>query len=458
MVLKLLTEGRSRAHRDAGVTLIIAALVLTVLLGMAAFVIDLGAAREIGLNAQAAVDGASLAASQDLPLKTVNATKAQEARNAARLNVASSLNGTPSGSPCGGADTCTFTVGDYTVSVTTPYPLVGSAIPSYNLVFVEACTTAPAVFSRVWGSGPTNVCRSAVARRVQVTAGVGLGIVALDNAVDCAVRVNGNNTVTVTGGAVIANSTNPNAICGSSMSGCGSFTINAELVSAVGGIADCVEDHTTGTVVEDADPVPDPFAALPDSPCVAPAATPCSGNPARPTAAGVCNNTTMQPGLFPTGCNLGGGNGATQMLPGIYWFQGTFDPRNHDLRCATCSAADGGVLMYFESGSLSHTGNGTVQLLPYQTSQTEGAVYAGLSIYQARSNTTPMTVGGTAGSGMGSIYADDAWINLHGNVNRVIDGLVVGDTIDFQGTTTTVVNPPPGGPTTDPEADIGLES
>jgi hypothetical protein len=269
--------------------------------------------------------------------------------------------------------------------------------------------------------------------------------------------VNGNNTVTVTGGAALTNSANATAICGSSMSGCGSFTINADLIAAVGGIAACVEDHTNAEIVEDADPVPDPFASLPDSPCAAPAATTCGGSPLRPTTAGVCSSGTMQPGRFASGCNLGGGNSTTQMLPGVYWFQGTFDPRNHDVRCATCSAATGGVLMFFESGSLSHTGNGTIQLLPYQAGQVAGSTYAGLSIYQARGNTTTMTVGGTAGSGLGSIYARDARINLHGNVNRVVDGLIVGDTIDFQGTTTTTVNPPPDGPTTDPVFDIGLE-
>jgi hypothetical protein len=145
------------------------------------------------------------------------------------------------------------------------------------------------------------------------------------------------------------------------------------------------------------------------------------------------------------------------MVPGVYWFQGTFDPRNHDLRCATCSAATGGVLMFFETGSLSHTGNGTIQLLPYQAGQPAGSTYAGISIYQARTNTSAMTVGGTAASGMGSIYARGARINLHGNVNRIIDGLIVGDRIDFQGTTVTQVTPPPNGPTTDPISDVGLE-
>jgi hypothetical protein len=68
-----------------------------------------------------------------------------------------------------------------------------------------------------------------------------------------------------------------------------------------------------------------------------------------------------------------------------------------------------------------------------------------------------MTVGGTTGQGLGSIYARAARINLHGNVTRVIDGIVIGNLVDFQGNTTTTVNPPSSGPRTDPIIDVGLE-
>ena len=113
--------------------------------------------------------------------------------------------------------------------------------------------------------------------------------------------------------------------------------------------------------------------------------------------------------------------------------------------------------MYFYNGSLSHTGNGTVQLLPYQAGQTAGSTYAGLSIYQRRSNGTVMSLGGTAGSGMGSIYALGARITMRGTSDRVIDGIVVAGSYEFQGNSTTTVNTSPTGPTTEPELDIGLE-
>ncbi len=89
----MLSRGQARLRRDEGVTIVLFALSLTVLLGMAAFVIDLGAARQEALNAQAVADGASLAGSQDLPVSAANDAKALAARNAARANIASSLSG-----------------------------------------------------------------------------------------------------------------------------------------------------------------------------------------------------------------------------------------------------------------------------------------------------------------------------------------------------------------------------
>ena len=67
-----------------------------------------------------------------------------------------------------------------------------------------------------------------------------------------------------------------------------------------------------------------------------------------------------------------------------------------------------------------------------------------------------MEVGGTAGNTLGSIYAPSAEIRLHGNVDRTIDGIIVGGSLSFAGTTVTTVNPPEGGPITDPVINVSL--
>jgi Flp pilus assembly protein TadG len=454
------------ARGDRGAVLVLSVLLMTSLIGVTAFVVDLGNARQTARHTQGAADAAALAGSQDLPSGVANPTMALKARNTARTYAVSSLGGSAAGAPCDSQAgyTCTFTVGAATVTATTPYTLAGSAVDPNSLLRVTICKDTPALFSKVWAAGSNAVCRESVARTLVTTAGVGVGLVAMSPSLQCAVSINGNNTVTITGGALLANSTANPAICGSSASACGSMDLNATLVSASGTVSDCVETIVTtgpnpGTVVEGADSFGDPFLSLPDTVCTSPStvAGGCTTatSPLVPTATGSCSSS-MTPGYFATGCSFNG-NGTVTMTPGVYWFNDNFDPGGRDVTCPTCSSAAGGVLMYFYNGSLSHTGNGTVDLLPYQAGQTSGNLYAGMSVYQRRTNDTTMTLGGNASSGLGSIYALAATVNMHGNVVRTINGIIVANRFDFNGNTTTTVNPPPGGVTTDPILDIGLE-
>ena len=453
----VLTNPKTAAVRgERGAVLVLSVLLMTGLLGVTAFVVDLGNARQTARNVQGAADAAALAGSQDLPLAALDPAMALTARNTARTYAASSLGDNAAGPACASqGDTCTFTVGAATVTATTPYALNDSMVPSYNLVRVEICEANPAQFSKVWSADPITVCRESVARRIQDAPGTEIGMMAM-NPTTCTVQFNGNTEVVIQGGALLSNSTSNPAICMSG-GGCANFTLTAELVAAGGTITDCVDAQNVGSVVEGADSFPDPFAALPDTVCLPLAATACNGaTPSVPTAVGVCG-LAMSPGYFGSGCSSPNGNNTVNMAPGVYWFNGSFNPRNNNVRCPTCSAAAGGVLMYFYNGSLSHTGNGTVQLLPYQAGQTAGSTYAGLSIYQRRSNLTVMSLGGTAGSGMGSIYALGARITMIGTSDREIDGIVVAGSYEFQGNSTTTVNTSPTGPTTEPELDIGLE-
>lgn len=454
----VLTNPKITAVRgDRGAVLILSVLLMTSLLGLTAFVVDLGNARQTARHTQGTADAAALAASQDLPSEAADSTMALTARNTARDYAVASLGGSAAGAACiyQAGNTCTFTVGAATVTATTPYVLAGSTVPSYNLVRVEICEDTPALFSTVWSAAPISVCRASVARQVEAAPGTGIGMMAM-NPTGCTVEFNGNTAVVIQGGALISNSTSNPAICMNG-GGCANFTLTAELVAAGGTITDCVDAQNVGSVVEGADSFPDPFVSLPDTVCLPAAATACSGaNPSVPTAVGVCG-LAMGPGYFGSGCSSPNGNNTVNMTPGVYWFNGSFDPRNNNVRCSTCSAGAGGVLMYFYNGSLSNNGNGTVQLLPYQAGQTAGSTYAGLSIYQRRSNVTGMSLGGTAGSGLGSIYAFGAKMTMRGTADRVVDGIVVAGSYEFQGNSETTVNTSPTGPTTEPLLDIGLE-
>ena len=109
-------------------TILLVAMSVVTLFGMAAFVVDHGFARQTTRNEQAAADAGALAAAQDLPKgASPNAALSDVARSIARSYTGQSLSETATGPACApGATTCTFTAGVHTVTVTTPM-LAGAA-------------------------------------------------------------------------------------------------------------------------------------------------------------------------------------------------------------------------------------------------------------------------------------------------------------------------------------------
>jgi hypothetical protein len=453
----VLMPRRQRGDGDDGLVIVIVALMLTALLACAAMVIDLGYARQSARHEQGAMDAAVLAGARELPKSATpdvvnDPISAAAGRQQAALFAWKSLfEGVAPALPaptCSGAR-CVYTTAPFTVTIETPYTLAGSGIDARHLIYAQACRPSPSFLAQSFGGRTPTVCRASVARRVKQSDGTGIGIIALATT-GCNIQLNGNNDITVTGGAVISNSSGSPAIC-SSGAGCGSWVINADLVAAVGTVT-CEGNMPGADVVENASPVPDPYAQVPDGPCDAPALVPCTSGV--PSTAGVCGSA-MSPGRFTSGCDLGGGNGTVTVVPGVYWFEGSFNLRNHDVTCPTCTA-NNGVLLYFRTGTMDGGGNGQIMTPPYRA-HGDASPYAGLSVYQRRTNPTPMIFGGTTGNILGSVYAAGARINMHGNVDRTVNGLIVGLSVDVQGTTTNTVIPPDDGPTTPPIIDIGLQ-
>lgn len=454
MVLK----HRRRAEGDAGVVIVLFAMLLTTLLVLAALVVDLGYARQSSRHAQGSMDAAVLAGVRELPSSTsanpltdpANATAGRA--NAAEFAWKSLFEGTPPPipTPTCTVNRCVYETSPFTVTIETPYFLPSSGIASRFLIYAEACRRSPNFFAGAFGGSTPVVCRSAVARKVQAAPGTGIGIITL-GPTGCTIQLNGNNDITVTGGAVLANSSGSPAIC-SQGSGCGSWVINAALVAAVGTVT-CEGNMPGAAVVENSTSVADPYIGVPDNPCAAVALVPCTSGV--PTTLGSCGGAKL-PGRYVGGCDLGGGNAPVNLSPGVYWFEGNFNIRNHDVRCPTCTA-NNGVLLYFHTGTLDGGGNGQIITPPYRA-HGDTSPYAGLSVYQRRSNTTTMTFGGTTGNVLGSIYTAGAQLNMHGNVNRQVLGLIVALAIDINGTTNTDVTPPPTGPQTAPVIDIGLQT
>lgn len=458
----------SPRRRERGVALAITATSMLAVLAIAALVIDVGYMRQRARQEQGVADAAALAGAQDVPESTTpDAARSLAGRQAAFDYAQRALELTSgwTGPTCTG-NLCTYThPGESRVLTiespcTTMCPAIGltfaTGAVADNYVYVEDCADTPRFLSSIFQNGHERVCRRAVARHIRTREGSGVGLISLSPTQSCAINVNGTNDITINAGAVIANSSSSTAICGTG--GNSPWFIDTDVISTVGNVDPDVYTHTSGDVIVGQPAVADPFAGLPDSPCastsgIAAAASPCStvGGVLRPTTTGICG-PTMSPGYFSIGCNLGGGNTSVDMAPGVYWFNGNFDVRNHDVTCSACNANQG-VLLYFHAGTLDAGGNGRLNLFPYDenqpggTSSTAGQLgYGGMTVYQRRGNSTQMEVGGTIGQGIGSIYAPDALIGMHGTPDRDIDGIVVGKAFDFDGTSTIVVTPPPDGP------------
>ncbi|MGA2015268.1 MAG: TadG family pilus assembly protein [Solirubrobacteraceae bacterium] len=126
------TRLRRRAGADRGVVLVLTALLMVALLGMAALAIDTGSFRQAEYQAQSAADAGALAAAQDLPANSVSAV----------------------------SDGSSYASDDdpgATVSVTTP------ADDNSNEAEVDVTQTVPTFFGQIFGLDETKVSASAVA-------------------------------------------------------------------------------------------------------------------------------------------------------------------------------------------------------------------------------------------------------------------------------------------------------
>jgi Flp pilus assembly protein TadG len=128
----MLNRLRRRGQDESGVVLVLVAIMMVAILGMAALAIDVGSFYQAQRQAQAAADAGALAASQDLPGSAASAL----------------------------TDGTTYATTNYpgaTATVSTPYN--GSS----SQVKVTVNATTPSFFGRIFGITKANVSASAVA-------------------------------------------------------------------------------------------------------------------------------------------------------------------------------------------------------------------------------------------------------------------------------------------------------
>jgi Flp pilus assembly protein TadG len=223
--------------------------------------------------------------------------------------------------------------------------------------------------------------------------------------------------ILVTGGGVQVNSDNPNAV-----NWAGAPTIDATGLftgSNQPGVAALVPN---GVVSPNAPPVPDPLGSLPPPP--QPGA-PTNPNPDPSTG-------RLKPGYYTK--NDWPKNAAATLESGIYWIDGGIDT-TQDID------ASRGVLLFFNTGSLVMRGNAQLTVAPL----TSGP-YEGISIYQARGNTSTATIRGNetiASSGV--FYMPSAQVIMWGTPQSACTQLIA-DKLDMRGTGQLTINYNGGNP------------
>jgi Flp pilus assembly protein TadG len=374
---------------DRGAVALAVALMTTLLVGLAALVVDLGMARDEQRAAQNAADAAALAAAQRLANAIVpeNVTNGDIAAARAVADGYVTANGWDSGIGTFQVDAVAHTVTVGLAPVRSPRIFAGALGMGTPMVGA----TAQATWNGATAACALCVLGSVVSRNGQIA--TSSGSVLIGGSLDLLP----NGSVTATGGVV--------AVVGS-VTGAGRLTPSPPATISA---------------------VTDPYATQPALP---PAAPPL-GAPAVAATGSACS-----PGTYDdlTACQSFGRG--VYILTGNVRFSGmaTIDARNGVLFYVTCST--GGRTPVTRAcnpgeagGSLDFAGTvgGTINALPDPT-------YRGLAIVYDRNNTSPLSlVGGPNLIVNGGVYAKSAALTNSGAGPATVNGTVVVGSVNFSG-------------------------
>ncbi|MCL5429268.1 MAG: pilus assembly protein TadG-related protein [Chloroflexi bacterium] len=378
--------------KENGQVIIIIALLLIAIFGVAAVVVDgtrLYAARRTTQNG---ADNSALAAALALCLGADP--------NAAALDSAGD-----NGFNNDGATN--------TVEINHP-PLSGPKAGDDEFIEVIITSSVDGAFSQVIYPG----LLEASARAVGHCSGAGgppggnNGIIVLDSDNSCAFNATGNGSITVNGGGIQVDSNNfTSAACAT-----GNAQVNAATsISIVGGV------RTTGNA--DFDPTPTTGAPALGDPLSGLAAPLKPGGSCTSFSIGSNNSATIDPGLY---CSISAsGNAILTLNPGIYYVDGgNFSVSGN----ASLTANE--VMIYMEDGDFSISGNGN-----FDISAPASGDYQGMMLFMAQANVSTISI---TGNGMvsttGTIYGALSTGNLTGNgANTVLNAQLIVNTLNVTG-------------------------
>jgi Putative Flp pilus-assembly TadE/G-like len=412
---------RSRGGTERGSVAITVALAMTMLLGFAALVVDVGLNWAARTSAQSAADSAALAGASRL---------LADGPAAALLTVDELLTDNLPGLslPSGWATNTDVADGEVVCwTLPGPPPGPGADCPegSNALQVVTPPVRVNYAFAPVLGSN---------ANDIKATAAAAAGPAAPNNCVLCllepsltdALALTSNGGVHVDGGGIVVNSTgDPAAV----LSGGGDVTANQIRIL---GAAD--DSPGGGQFIPAPEfggpPVPDPLADLPTPDGLT--MPPCCPIPALPQV--VTSDTTLDPGVYRS---ISVSRNATLTLqPGVYVLT---DPPGLSVTGNGRVVGDAVTVYLACSGyptpcagpgaPLTLTVNGRYLATPPSDGE-----YAGLAIFSDRGNTAPLVITSNTGLNLdGAVYAASAPLTLTSSPGLQVDGLLVVGTLLLDG-------------------------
>jgi hypothetical protein len=413
---------RGRGESERGSVAVTVALSLTVLLGFAALVVDIGLNWATRTSAQTAADSAALAGASSLlsdgGLAAITTVEDLLNRNVGGLVELPDDAGWATDGNVGNGEVVCWTMPN-------PVPGPGATCPDGSNAL--QVTTPPIVvryaFAPVLGKTTSSI-------RARAAAGAGPAapnncvLCVLDPAAAAALDVIGLGGIDVNGGGIVVNSNDARAVVLASAG-----DIEANQIRVVGRVDDTGVGQLIPAAEEGGPPVPDPLADLP-----VPTLPPLP-NPARD----ITVDTTLTPGVY-AGINVA--TGATLTLAeGVYVITNSPGFAGFTVRDRGVVSAGDGVTIYLtcdsyptpcdnEDGARFQLDDGARFQLDdggrFLASPPATGEYAGLSIFADRGNTSPMLLDGDLDL-TGAIYAASAQLRV-GPLSAVqVDSLVIVD-------------------------------
>jgi hypothetical protein len=386
----------SRFARDeSGTYLVVSALTMPILLGVA----GLGTEAAMWLHdqraLQGAVDGAALTAATAYYQHGAQAGVVTEAESVL------SMRG------------LTAQAQGVTIAINRP-PLSGAYTASMSAVEVIVSQSKPRLLSALWTQQPMQVSARAVARG---TGGRGC-VLALSPSASGAIQAGGSTSVTLLGCSIIANSSHASALQGN-----GSAMVAAQSASVVGGVSGAQNFNTVDGIHTNQQAASDPYADVQP-----PSFSGCDHN-------NYSTNTvaTLNPGVYCNGIRVNA-SANVNLNPGIYYMdRGSFTVNGN------ATVTGHGVTLVFTSrnganyATAAINGGATVNL----TAPTDGPT-AGIVLFGDRTMPTGTTFrlnGGASQSFNGAVYVPKGHLDFAGtNGSQQGCTQLIADTINFTGT------------------------